>query len=191
MTLPAHAPAAALVPAPASPYAALGHALLDHFDRQLSSAERLLQLVLEQARAVRVRDVSRVIELVGQIQAETDGRGRLESERVALLTQAGTALGAHGSTVTLEAFCTLLDPVTAGEARARSERLRGLLREVRTEHLVVRALMRQELAFVDHLVRMLGAEEPGSAGTYARPGGGGANTAAPASSIHRVLDLEA
>ncbi len=63
---------------------------------------------------------------------------------------------------------------------------------MRTEHIVVRALMRQELAFVDHLVRMLGAEEPGSAGTYARPnaGHGASNASAPAPA-HRVLDLEA
>ena len=82
-----------------------------------------------------------------------------------------------------------MDPADAQLARERSAELRGLLDEIQREHLVNRALMRQELAFLDHLVRLVGAEEepgyrpPGDSRLRAVPGG--------QTSMHRVLDLEA
>ena len=106
----------------------LGLALLAHLDAQLRAAERMLDLVLQQGRAVRERDVSRVLTLVGQLQAETDARARLEQERTLLLQEAGAALGTAGNAITIDAFCTLLDPATADDARSRSDRLRGVLR---------------------------------------------------------------
>ncbi len=168
----------------------LGMALLKHLDDQLRSADRMLDLVLKQARAVRVRDVEAVLSLVGQIQAESDARARLEADRTSLLTQAGAQLGVHGSAITIDAFCSLLDQGTAFEARERSDRLRGVLREVRDEHLVTRALMRQELAFVDHLVRLMGAGDDTTNGTYAPPTGP-RSTAQPPRQAHRLLDLQA
>ena len=51
-------------------------------------------------------------------------------------------------------------PAEAELARARSAELRGLLAEIAREHGVNRALMRQELAFLDHLTRLIGAEPP-------------------------------
>lgn len=169
----------------------LGTALLTHLDHQLRSADRMLDLVLRQARAVRTRDVETVLGLVGQIQAEADARGRLEADRTLLLTHAGQALGVHGSAITIDAFCSLLDPATAFEARERSDRLRGVLREVRDEHLVVRALMRQELAFVDHLVRLMGAGDDSRNGTYAPPQGARPGAAPGPAPTHRLLDLQA
>ena len=41
-------------------------------------------------------------------------------------------------------------------ARERSSELRGLLEETKREHHVNRALMSQELAFLDHLLRLAG-----------------------------------
>lgn len=171
----------------------LGTALLAHLDAQLRSADRMLELVLEQGRAIRARDVQRVLEIVGMLQAETDARAALEHDRTALLTAAGGALGVHGSAITLDAFCSLLDPATATEAKERSNRLKGVLREVRDEHLVARAMMRQELAFVDHLVRILGAGDDTATGAYTRPSDtGSARPQAPASpQAHRLLDLQA
>ena len=169
---------------------ALGAALIAHLDDQLRSADRMLDLVLRQARAVRMREVDTVLSLVGQIQAESEARGRLESDRTALLTQAGQLLGVHGSAITIDAFCSLLDPGTAGAARERSDRLRGVLREVRDEHLIARALMRQELSFVDHLVRLMGAGDDSRNGTYAPPASARSNAPAPAPT-HRLLDLPA
>lgn len=172
---------------------ALGTALLAHLDAQLRSADRMLELVLEQGRAIRSRDVQRVLEIVGMLQAETDARAALEHDRTALLTAAGNSLGVHGSAITLDAFCSLLDPATAAEAKERSTRLKGVLREVRDEHLVARAMMRQELAFVDHLVRILGAADDTATGAYSRPSDAAAGRAqAPAApQAHRLLDLQA
>ncbi len=170
----------------------LGTALIAHLDAQLRSADRMLELVLEQSRAIRTRDVQRVLEIVGHLQAETEARAGLEHDRTALLTAAGNALGVHGSAITIDAFCSLLDPGTAAEAKERSNRLKGVLREVRDEHLVARAMMRQELAFVDHLVRLLGAGDDTSTGAYTRPTDAAVSRGqAPAPQAHRLLDLQA
>lgn len=168
----------------------LGAALIAHLDAQLASADRMLDLVLQQGRAVRARDVESVLSLVGQLERESDARGALEASRTALLQRAGASLGVPGSAITIDAFCTLLTPPAAAAARERSTRLRGVLREVRDEHLIVRTLMRQELAFVDHLVRLLGGEDSGDTGAYQsqavrKP----AHTSAP--QTHRLLDLQA
>ena len=54
------------------------------------------------------------------------------------------------------------------------------------EHGINRALMRQELAFLAHLTRLIGHEPEAG---YAQPGTGTAQPTAPA--LHRVLDLQA
>jgi hypothetical protein len=91
-------------------------------------------------------------------------------------------LGVPAAGVTLDAICDLMSPVEAEAARLRSAELRGLLDEIVREHGINRALMRQELAFLDHLVRLIG-DEPED-GYRADPG--------PRSRSHlRVLDLQA
>ncbi|MFT4034420.1 MAG: flagellar export chaperone FlgN [Patulibacter sp.] len=169
----------------------LGAALLAHLDTQLRSADRILELVLEQVRAIRARDVHRVLEIVGYLQVEAEARAALESDRVALLTAAGNVLGVHGNAITLEAFCSLLDPATAAAVTSRSNQLKGVLREVRDEHLVARALMRQELAFVDRLVRVLGATDDTATGAYSRVTGPLLGSTAPFAPTHPLLDLQA
>jgi hypothetical protein len=73
-------------------------------------------------------------------------------------------------------------PVNEGaRARQRSAELRGLLAEIAREHGINRALMRQELAFLDHLVRLIGQEPD----TGYRPG------AAAPPPTHRVIDAQA
>jgi hypothetical protein len=83
-----------------------------------------------------------------------------------------------------------MEPRDADEARTRSAELRGLLSEIEREHAINRALMRQELSFLEHLTRMLGggAESVG----YRPPGAAGPNTAQQNghAALH-VLDLEA
>src|SRR3954447_2029661 len=59
-------------------------------------------------------------------------------------------------------------PLEAATARERSAELRGLLEEITREHGVNRALMRQELAFLDHLMRLVGQEPQAG---YRRPRG--------------------
>src|SRR5690242_19102184 len=156
--------------------------LLAHLDAQIASARRLLELVLAQGTAVREHDAEAVLIRMAEIQAEMGRRATLEMNRTSLLQEAGAALARPAAEVTLEALCTLVTPGAAELARHRSAELRGLLAEVAREHGINRALMRQELAFLDHLVRMLGAEPEGG---Y-RPTGPAARPAS-----HHVLNLQA
>ena len=161
--------------------------LLVHLDTQINSARRLLGFVLDQGKAIRTRDVDTVLARLTDVQTEMGRRGALEQERAALLQRAGAALGVPAAQVTLERLCSLVTPGAADAARQRSAELRGLLAEIAREHGINRALMRQELAFLAHLTRLVGQDtEPG----YARPDGQG-SAAASAPPVHRALDLQA
>ena len=164
----------------------LGTEVIDHLGEQISSGRRLLGSILAQGKAIREQDVEGVVSRLGDIKTEMDLRGRLEGTRSELLTRAGQQLGIPPAAVTLEALTALMAPVEAAAARERSAELRGLLEEITREHGINRALMRQELAFLDHLMRLVGSE-PDSAG-YG-PAQGAASSPAPAK--HRVLDLQA
>jgi hypothetical protein len=157
--------------------------LLAHLDAQIASAKRLLALILEQGAAIRARDVDGVLGRLAEIQTEMGRRGRLEHDRTALLQRAGVALGVGAAAVTLERLCTLVTPEAARSARERSAELRGLLAEIAREHGINRALMRQELAFLSHLTRLIGRE--------AEPGYQATGSAGPAAASHHVLDLQA
>jgi hypothetical protein len=173
---------------PGAPAVPLGPALVAHLGDQLTSTERLLQFVLRQAAAIRDRDVDTVLASITEIQAEMDRRAALERTRAELLARAGDNLGVPAHTITLDAICSLIAPTDAAQARERSAQLRGLLAEIGRQHQANRILMRQELAFLEHLTRALGGEEHGS---YAPPGGPGAPMHPQASAPHRVLDLKA
>jgi hypothetical protein len=180
--------------APAAP-TAFGTDVLRHLDAQIASARRLLDAVLRQGAAIRNRDVDAVLARLGEMQAEMERRSSLERDRVRILTQAGGGLGVAAHTVTLEALTQLLNRNEAEAAKGRSAELRGLLAEVQREHVVNRALMRQELAFLSHLTRQLGidSEDVG----YRPPSEPGATMRAtldPAAQpvrMRRALDLEA
>jgi FlgN protein len=180
--------------APAAP-TAFGVEVLRHLDVQIASAQRLLDAVLRQGAAIRDRDVDAVLARLGELQAEMERRSALERERVRLLTQAGGGLGVPAHTVTLDALAQLLSPHEALVAKERSAQLRGLLAEVQREHVVNRALMRQELAFLSHLTRQLGVD--GEDVGYRPPSEPGATMRAtldPAAQpvrMRRALDLEA
>jgi hypothetical protein len=159
--------------------------LLAHLDAQMASARKLLQLVLEQGAAIRARDAEAVLVRMNEIQAEMGRRSALEINRTALLQEAGRGIGRAAHEVTLEALCALVSPGAADLARRRSAELRGLLAEIAREHGINRALMRQELAFLSHLTRLMGAEPEGA---YAPP----AATARPAGAgAYRVVNLQA
>ena len=160
---------------------ALSAAVLAHLETQIESARRLLGTILAQGAAIRIRDVESVIGHLGEVKSEMGLRAELEEQRTDLLVRAGIALGVPAPQVTLDAM-TMLMPVNEGaRARQRSAELRGLLAEIAREHGINRALMRQELAFLDHLVRLIGQEPD----TGYRPGG---NDPAP---THRVIDAQA
>ena len=120
------------------------------------------------------------------IQTEMGRRGTLEQDRAGLLQRAAAALRMSVVAVTLEHLCTLVGPDAAQAARDRSAELRGLLAEIAREHGINRALMRQELAFLAHLTRLIGNEPEAG---YTPPASGNSQPSAPA--LHRVLDLQA
>ena len=172
-----------MIDAPEQPRvdADLSGAVLAHLEVQIESARRLLASILLQGQAIRTRDVEGVVARLAEVKSEMAQRADLEEQRTNLLVRAGIALGVPAPQVTLDAM-TMLMPVNEGaRARQRSAELRGLLAEIAREHGINRALMRQELAFLDHLVRLIGQEPD----TGYRPGG---NEPVP---THRVVDAQA
>jgi hypothetical protein len=169
----------------------IGDHVIAHLDAQIASARRLLDAVLRQGLAIRSRDVENVVARLGDIQAEMGRRAALESSRTAILTNAGSALGLPPHAVTLDALAALLAPAQEAVARERSAELRGLLSEIGKEHAINRALMRQELAFLDHLMRELGDEPDTGYAAVMSPAAaaraGGSNSYSP----FRTLDLQA
>jgi protein-disulfide isomerase-like protein with CxxC motif len=163
----------------------LTNEVIAHLEAQLVAARRLLGVVLEQGAAIRNRDVRAVVQLTGLLQAELERRKLLENERLLLLARAGVRLGSNPASITVTMLETVMDPDSAQMAAARSAELRGLLQEIQREHYVNRALMGQELAFLDHLLKLagLGGDESYNAG-----GDRLATTAADVTG-HRVLDL--
>jgi hypothetical protein len=180
---------AALIPHEASQRdRTLAADVLAHLEAQIESARSLLEVVLEQGAAIRVRDVQTVVRLAGILRGEMGRRQLLEEERTRLLARSGERLGLPAEAVTLALLSTLMDAATAERASARSAELRGLLHELQREHSCNRALMQIELGFLDHLMGMLsldgvnGYDTHGSSKpiTRSRPHGG----------LH-VLDLRA
>jgi hypothetical protein len=129
--------------------------ILEHLERQLASAKRLLQIVLAQGEAIRVQDVETVLARLGDVQAEMVKRVQLERERDAVLAEAAGSLAMPASEITLEALMMMLPDAEADRARSLSAELRGTLTEVSRVHAQNRILIRQELAFLDHLMRVL------------------------------------
>jgi len=169
----------------------LGADVIAHLDAQIASARRLLDIVLRQGAAIRNQEVDEVLARLTDLQREMELRAGLERQRTELLDRAGAQLGVAGHAITLDAMVSLMGPEEAAPARTRSAELRGLLAEVQREHTVNRALMRQELAFLDHLTRMMSGEDDLG---YRRPGedaGSSLRVSAPSPAVHRVLDLEA
>lgn len=130
--------------------------LLEHLDRQVESSRRLLGIVLSQGKAIRGRDVEGVLAKLAELQAELLQRAQLETERDGILRDASSRLGLPVEQVDLEAVLELEPSVeTAGQARALSAELKGLVAETGRLHEQNRVLLRQELSFLDHLMRVL------------------------------------
>lgn len=161
--------------------------VIAHLDAQLASARRLLAIVLEQGAAIRKRDVQNVVSLTGMLQAELQRRALIERDRARLLERAAARLGIAPTAVSITVLDAVIDPVRVDEAHARSAELRGMLDEIQREHHVNRALMNQELAFLDHLLRLADSDRNlgyDSAGDHNRM------RAPRLAGRHRVLDLE-
>jgi len=136
--------------------------LIDHLERQLASARRLLQTVIAQRDAIRAQDVESVLARLAEVQQEMGRRMQLERERDVLLDQASTALRRPASDLPLEMILVLVPAGDAVRARTLSAELRGTLSETARVHGQNRVLIRQELAFLDHLMRVLSGTPEGA-----------------------------
>lgn len=130
-------------------------ALVEHLRTQVSSAQRLLHVLLAQRESIRKQDTEGVLARLGDVQAELAVRQRIETEREALLVRAGTRLGVAPEALELEDLLTEIPAVEAHEARSLSAELKGLLTEIGDVHKQNSVLIRQELSFLDHLLRVL------------------------------------
>ncbi|HKI91770.1 MAG TPA: flagellar protein FlgN [Gaiellaceae bacterium] len=136
--------------------------LLAHLARQIESARKLLGIVLAQAEAIKRQDVEGLLARLADVQLEMRTRERLESERDTLISAAAARLGIPAAEVDIDSIVSLVPADEAETARRRSAELRGLLVEIRQVHTANRVLIRQELSFLDHLMRILsGAPEAG------------------------------
>jgi hypothetical protein len=137
-------------------------ALLEHLRGQLASARRLLAIVLAQADSIRSQDAEGVLARLADVQTELAARQRLELERDQILRTTAARLGIPETDVDLEAVLTGAPPHDANTARELSAELKGVLGEVSRVHEQNRILIRQELAFLGHLLRVLsGAPQTG------------------------------
>ena len=185
-TLP-FTPAPVAVAAPAPVDGTLTVEVLTHLDRQLISARRLLGIVLDQGAAIRRRDVHQVVSCTGLMQAELQRRAAVEGERAQLLQRAGVHLRIDPGAVTIEQLSSLMDPASAVAARAASAELRGILHQVELEHHTNRALMQQELGFLDHLLKLVDVDHQVA---YASGGVRARRSAAALTTRPRVLDMQ-
>jgi hypothetical protein len=133
-----------------------------HLDLQIESGRRLLDQVLRQGAAIRERDAEAVLARLADIKAEMAARELLEAERTLLIDRVAMRLQIEPAEVTLAALGTLMSEPEAAAIETRSAELRGLLAEIAREHGINRALMRQEMTFLDHLIHMIG--DPGAGG---------------------------
>jgi hypothetical protein len=181
----------ALAVAPATTDPRLAGDVLAHLEAQLQSSTRLFQAVLAQGVAIRAQDVDAVVRQVAAFQAELERRARLEEDRARLLARTGALLNTAPHAVTLTQLTALMTPDDATLATARSAELQRLLAELTREHACNQALMRQELSFLDHLLRLVDPSAPGDTGAYTAGGTRPATPAAHPRPTLRALDLQA
>jgi len=136
-------------------------ALIEHLARQLGSSRRMLEIVITQRDAIRRQDVETVLASLAEVQAEMGYRARLEQERDSLLAAAADERGAAPDTLDLEDLLAGRPAAECMQARTMSAELRGLIVEVGRIHDQNRILIRQELTFLDHLMRVLSGTPQG------------------------------
>jgi flagellar FlgN protein len=141
--------------------------ILAHLDAQIASAARLLEIALAQGAAIRSSDVDGVVRQVAAFQAALDSRARVEEDRSRLLARAGVLLGIAPEAVTLGQLTATMSPPDAAVVEQRSAELQRLLAQLVREHRNNQTLMKQELAFLDHLLGQLDPSAPATVDLHA------------------------
>lgn len=129
--------------------------LIAHLEAQVTSAERLLATVVAQTAAIKTQDVPELVARLGDVQTELGVRKQLELERERLIQGAATRRGVAAESIDLEALLEGVPAEPAARIRTLSSHLRKVLAQVAQVHGSNRVLIRQELTFVDHLLRVL------------------------------------
>jgi hypothetical protein len=129
--------------------------LIAHLEAQVASAERLLATVVAQTDAIKTQDVPTLMARLGDVQTELGVRKQLELEREHLIRAAAARRAVSPETIDFDALIEGIPAETAGHARSLSTHLRTLLARVAQVHANNRSLIRQELTFVDHLIRVI------------------------------------
>jgi hypothetical protein len=148
--------------------------LVTHLEAQISSAERLLATVVAQTEAIKTQDVPELLARLGDVQTELGVRKQLELERERLIQGAAARRGVAPESIDLEALLEGVPPEPATRVRSLSSHLRTVLAQVAQVHGSNRVLIRQELTFVDHLLRVLSGTpqagySPGGWASASRP----------------------
>jgi flagellar FlgN protein len=130
-------------------------AVLSQLEQQVACTRRLLGIVLAQGEAIRRQDVEAVLARLADVQAEMVSRHGLELERDALIAETAHHLGLSGEDITFEHLLLGLDATSAAGARALSAELQGLVLETSRVHQQNQILIRQELAFLSHLMSLM------------------------------------
>jgi hypothetical protein len=129
--------------------------LLAQLEQQVACTRRLLGIVLAQGESIREQDVEGVLARLADVQAELVSRHRLEMERDALIDETAGRLGLSVADVTFDHLLLGLDADSAARARALSAELHGLVLETSRVHQQNQILIRQELAFLSHLMSLM------------------------------------
>jgi hypothetical protein len=135
--------------------------LVAHLERQVTSAQKLLGILLAQTEAIKRQDVEALLARLGDVALEMRIRERLERERDGILRATAQQLGVAVDDVDIDAVLVAVPVGDAAHARRLSAELRGLLAEIGHVHTRNRILIRQELAFLDHLLRVLSGTPDG------------------------------
>jgi FlgN protein len=135
--------------------------LVSHLERQVASAQKLLGILLAQTEAIKRQDVEALLARLADVALEMRTRERLERERDGILRQTALQLGVSVDEVDIDAVLIAVPVGDAADARRLSAELRGLLAEIGHVHTRNRILIRQELSFLDHLLRVLSGTPEG------------------------------
>jgi hypothetical protein len=130
-------------------------AVLSQLEQQVACTRRMLGIVLAQGEAIRRQDVEAVLARLADVQVEMVSRHGLEVERDALIAETAHHLGLRSEDITFEHLLLGLDATNAARARALSAELQGLVLETSRVHQQNQILIRQELAFLSHLMSLM------------------------------------
>ena len=132
---------------------AIAAELTRNVQEQVRVWQRMLDLSVQQLRALQVQDVHGVHAMLQELEITMLERSRTEVRRGVLLAQAGAVLGIPAEELTRDVISAYCDPATAQALAVAAEELRSLIVEL--DAIVHRnsALLEQELSIIEVMVK--------------------------------------